>query len=87
LTLLSIDLRKLADVDIMNREKREQMLELRGLEFITQLSPDAHMGGGELYDDILANELKRTATAEHIVEGKKLDRAMQSELSTSHSIR
>jgi hypothetical protein len=74
------DLRKLHDVDIMNRVQREQMLENRGLEFITQLKPEQHLTGGELYEDVITNETKRKATAELLVDVKKLDRAMQSEL-------
>jgi hypothetical protein len=77
-------LRKLHDVDIMNRKTREAMLENRGLEFVTQLKPDQHLGGGELYADVIANEAKRKATAELLVDAKKLDRAMQSELGTCH---
>jgi hypothetical protein len=59
------------------------MLENRGLEFVTQLKPEQHLNGGELYADVIANESKRKATAELIVDVKKLDRAMQSELGIS----
>lgn len=55
-------------------------MENRCLEFIGQLKPNEHMFGGDLYNDIISFESKRKATAELIVDVKKLDRSMQSDL-------